>query len=195
MKNINFAVIDFETANSSKDSMCEVGVSIVRNGVIDKTYVNLILPPTGLTRFDNTYLHGITASMVYDEATTWNDVEPLVRSLIGDLPLVAHNANFDRNVYLSTSESVGIPVQADFEWIDSVIIARKFIGRGSLADACAHYQIPLDNHHRAGNDAEATAKLVLSVAEEFGIDDVRDMGGSMVEELTRSTEGVFGSSE
>lgn len=175
MEKMSFAVIDFETANSRRNSMCEVGVTIVRSGKIEGSFGNLIIPPTGMLSFENTPIHGITPEMVHLQGRWWTEVEPSIREVVGDLPLIAHNVDFDRSVYVETSRAVGMDFWSNYEWIDSVSIARAAIGKGSLAEACAHYQIPLLNHHRAVNDAEATAQLVLAIAREFGIDDVHQL--------------------
>lgn len=39
---IDFAAIDFETANEQPSSVCSVGVVIVRNGIITDTFYSLI---------------------------------------------------------------------------------------------------------------------------------------------------------
>ena len=54
----NFAAIDFETANYSRDSACAIGVAFVRDGCVVDVQRHLIRPPT--REFCFTYLHGLT---------------------------------------------------------------------------------------------------------------------------------------
>lgn len=57
---LDFAAIDFETANNERSSICSVGVVIVRNGeIVDKIY-RLIRPTPNYYSYFNTRLHGLT---------------------------------------------------------------------------------------------------------------------------------------
>ena len=58
---INFAAIDFETANGKRTSVCSVGVVIVREGKITNKIYRLIRPrPNYYTQW-TTAVHGLTA--------------------------------------------------------------------------------------------------------------------------------------
>ena len=41
---LDFAAIDFETANSERTSVCSVGVVVVRDGRVSDTFYSLIQP-------------------------------------------------------------------------------------------------------------------------------------------------------
>ena len=57
---LDFAAIDFETANNERSSICSVGVVIVRNGqIVDKIY-RLIRPTPNYYSYFNTRVHGLT---------------------------------------------------------------------------------------------------------------------------------------
>ena len=94
--------------------------------------------------------------------------------LEGRLP-VAYNAGFDKKFLLAELERAGettwgehLPpaMQSDVEWIDPLVWAREiFPDKGAkLVDMCGHLGIVLDGAHRAANDAEATAKVLLALA-------------------------------
>ncbi len=98
---IDFAAIDFETANEFRGSPCAIGLALVRNGKIVEEHRLLMRPPQSSGPDDfasfNVDLHGISWEMVKDEPEfldIWNSLTPI----IGDLPLVAHNAAFDIGV-------------------------------------------------------------------------------------------------
>ena len=90
---INFAAIDFETANGKRTSVCSVGVVIVREGKITNKIYRLIRPrPNYYTQW-TTAVHGLT----YDdtmEADEFPEVWAEIKPLIDGLPLVAHNSPF-----------------------------------------------------------------------------------------------------
>ena len=59
---INFAAIDFETANGKRTSVCSVGVVIVREGKITNKIYRLIRPrPNYYTQW-TTAVHGLTTT-------------------------------------------------------------------------------------------------------------------------------------
>ena len=93
----NFAAIDFETANYSRDSACAIGVAFVRDGCVVDVQRHLIRPPT--REFCFTYLHGLTWKDVRKAPTfakVWSELVPALTDL--DF-LAAHNAPFDHVVY------------------------------------------------------------------------------------------------
>ncbi|HMQ76938.1 MAG TPA: 3'-5' exonuclease [Flavobacteriales bacterium] len=159
---MDFLALDFETATARPDSPCELGIAVVRGGVVREVRNWLIKPPQWpFFSPHNIAVHGIRPEHVAD-APTWSAIWPEVDDLLRDRMVVAHNAAFDMNVLRSTLGTHGIAF-TPFEYFCSVSMARKvWPGHRSygLSAMCAHHGIPLQ-HHRAGNDAEATAELVL----------------------------------
>ena len=69
---INFAAIDFETANGKRTSVCSVGVVIVREGKITNKIYRLIRPrPNYYTQW-TTAVHGLT----YDDTMEADEFPP-----------------------------------------------------------------------------------------------------------------------
>ena len=90
----HFAAIDFETANEQPSSVCSVGIVIVRYGIPEQTIYRLIRPEPDYYLYRNTMIHGLSAidtdnARVFSHV--WKEIEPFIQ----DLPLVAHNAQFD----------------------------------------------------------------------------------------------------
>ena len=78
----NFAAIDFETANYSRDSVCAIGVAFVRDGCVVDVQRHLIRPPT--REFCFTYLHGLAWKDVRKAPTfaeVWNELVPVLTAL------------------------------------------------------------------------------------------------------------------
>lgn len=159
---MDFLALDFETATTAPDSPCELGIAIVRGGVVREVRNWLIKPPQWPC-FNpwNIAVHGIRPDDVAT-APRWDDIWQEVADLLHGSTVVAHNAAFDMTVLRSTLASHGLP-HPTFQYFCSVSLARRmWPGRTSygLGPMCAFHGIPL-RHHRAGNDAEATAELVL----------------------------------
>ncbi len=159
---MDFLALDFETATAASDSPCELGIAIVRRGVVCEVRNWLIKPPQW-PYFSpwNVAVHGIRPADVA-HAPRWHEVWPEVRQLLSGATVVAHNAAFDMHVLKSTLASQRI-VHPSFRYFCSLGMARRvWPGHDSygLSAMCAHHDIPLE-HHRAGNDAAATAELVL----------------------------------
>ena len=90
---MRFTAIDFETANSSRSSVCAVGLAVVEDGHIVKRTHQLLRPHPPIFDPFNISIHGITADDVA-EAPSFEDYWPILWASIQG-PLVAHNAAFD----------------------------------------------------------------------------------------------------
>lgn len=158
---MDFLALDFETATTAADSPCELGIAISRGGVVREVRNWLIKPPQWpwFSPY-NVAVHGIRPEDVED-APRWTEIWDEVAGLLSGALVVAHNAAFDMSVLRATLASHGIE-HPSFQYFCSVSMARKvWPGHNSygLGAMCAHHGIPL-KHHRAGNDAAATAELV-----------------------------------
>lgn len=162
---MEFIALDFETATAQADSPCELGIALVRGGAVREVRNWLIKPPQWpfFSRW-NVAVHGIKPEDVA-EAPTWVEVWEEVRELLLGSTVVAHNASFDMGVLRATLASHGLS-HPSFQYFCSVTMARRvWPGHASynLKALCDRHGIPL-KHHRAGNDAEATAEVVLRAA-------------------------------
>ncbi|MCS6991993.1 MAG: 3'-5' exonuclease [Chitinophagales bacterium] len=165
---MDFIAIDFETANESSISACEIGIAVVRNNQLCESRGWLIRPPELRFLPHFTELHGINADQVRFERNfkeLWDDLQHYLQ---GEL-LIAHNASFDLIVLASLLRYYRIsfyPVQ----YCCSLQLARKVWGSrisGFSLKSLAHtLGIPLD-HHRAESDARACALITQAVFREF----------------------------
>ncbi len=154
-----FVAIDFETADYSRDSACAVALVVAEKGKIVTEFYSLIRPPR--RSFEFTWLHGIDWSDVADQPTfgeLWPDMAPLFEEV--DF-VAAHNASFDRGVLGACCELYELsPVKSNY--LCTMRLARRLwdIRPTKLSDVCGAFDIPLQHHH-AGSDALACAKIVL----------------------------------
>lgn len=165
--NVNFVALDVETANSSRGSICSIGLATVDNGVIVRKDNFLCKPPGSFNSFDsfNTRIHGISASTVAN-APTFKERLTEVRSLIGDKPVVCHNASFDIGAIRDACIEGDLPWPS-FEYACTLIMARRALPHlisYRLPIVAQDLGVPLLSHHDAGQDAEASAGIALELA-------------------------------
>lgn len=158
-----FVVFDIETTGLSKEteSITEIGaVKVVDGKIIDRfsTFVNPERPiPTEITK-----LTGITNEMVAD-APVITEILPKFLEFCQDAVLVAHNANFDTGfIRLNAERKCGIEVKNTV--LDTLELSRALLPelkKHKLDIICEQLGVFLEGHHRAVNDAEATAEVFL----------------------------------
>ena len=91
------AILDFETTGMSPDygdRVTEVGVVVMADGLIVDSFQSLMNAGVRIPRFIEQFT-GITNAMIRN-APPVNEVMAELAEFIGELPLVAHNASFDR---------------------------------------------------------------------------------------------------
>ena len=158
-----FVVFDIETTGLSKEteSITEIGaVKVVDGKIIDRfsTFVNPERPiPAEITK-----LTGITNEMVAD-APVITEILPRFLEFCQDAVLVAHNANFDTGfIRLNAERKCGIEVKNTV--LDTLELSRSLLPelkKHKLDIVCEQLGVSLEGHHRAVNDAEATAEVFL----------------------------------
>jgi DNA polymerase-3 subunit epsilon len=154
-----FVAIDFETADYGRDSACAVGIVVVENRKIVKQLSELIRPPRRYFQF--TWLHGIAWEDVADKPT-FDELWPKMARLIDGAEFIAaHNASFDRGVLDECCRSHG-RAPPEVRYLCTMRLARRLwdIRPTKLSDVCGQFDIDLQHHH-AGSDALACAKIVM----------------------------------
>jgi DNA polymerase-3 subunit epsilon len=164
------AFIDFETTGLSPESgdrIIEVGIAILSCGRIVDRYRSFINPQTRIPGAV-VALTGINDSMVR-AAPMAVEVMPKVMNFIGDLPLVAHNASFDRRFMDSELRRIGH--RRTNEFICSLRVARRVYPAApnhKLATLVGLAGVqPAAQYHRALGDAEMTAGLWTRMVEDI----------------------------
>jgi DNA polymerase III subunit epsilon len=157
------AVIDFETTGMSPqygDRPTEVAIVITDRGRVLDRFQSLMNPGIRVPGFI-TQLTGITNGMV-QAAPPASEVMQHAARFVGDLPLVAHNASFDRKFWQAELRRVGLPNAHPFAC--TVLLARRLYAGapnhqlGTLAD---YLHLPREGRaHRALSDALVTAALL-----------------------------------
>ncbi len=155
-----FAAIDFETANSGRESACSVGNAVVQSGQVTELETRLIRPPPASSNSPTfTARLGTTCSTLHFLTRFGSEISPMLSTVEF---LSAHNAAFDRGVLYSCCGHYGV-ARPSKPFVCTVNLARSEWGifPTKLPDVCRRLRIPLD-HHEAGSDAYACARIVLA---------------------------------
>jgi len=166
LDSVDFTVIDVETANRSRASICQVGIVQVRNGVIQDEWTSLVNPDEGFEWFC-VKKHGIRAADVV-RSPSFPEIYPRIRDLLAGTVTVSHS-DFDRQAMDQSADRFGLP-RLDLTWLDSAAVARRAwpdqsdqggYGLGSLT---AFLDIRF-KHHDALEDARAAARVMLAACQ------------------------------
>ena len=160
---LNFAAIDFETANNERSSVCSVGIVIVRDGKIVDKFYSLIKPEPEYYNYWCSQVHGLSLDDTM-EAPVFPDVWAQIEPMIEGLPLVAHNKAFDESCLKAVFRVYQMDYP-DYEFHCTCIASRKVWPEGphNLDIIAARCGYDLENHHHALSDAEACAAIALHI--------------------------------
>jgi DNA polymerase III subunit epsilon len=176
------AVIDFETTGISPGQgarATEIAAVLVSGGRIVDRYASLMRSGAWVSPFIE-QLTGISNAMLRDAPTAEQVMREVCRFTQG-LPLVAHNAAFDRGFWQAEAQCAGVPADPGHAFACTVLLSRRLYPQapnhrlGTLA--ALHHLPSAGRAHRALADAEVTAHLLLQIQ--------RDVSDRFAEELCR----------
>ncbi len=155
-----FVVFDIETTGFSPNlnKIIEIGAVKVINGEISRKYSTFINPEVPIP-YEIEQLTGINDAMVLD-APKIEEVLPEFLAFCEGCSLVAHNASFDVGFIQKNAKRQGISI--DFTVIDTVGLSRILLpnlSKYKLNVVAKALNVSLENHHRAVDDAGATAEI------------------------------------
>jgi len=170
---VEFIVFDLETTglNPSQHEIIEIGAVKFKNGeIIDEfnTFVkaeNKIPPKI-------TEITGIEEKMLID-APPLKDAINKFLEFADKSVLVAHNADFDYGFIRSALQNLNIK-KDEFTVLDTLSLSRalvKDIKNYKLNTLSAYFAVELENHHRALDDAQATAEILSNLLKILKEDD------------------------
>jgi DNA polymerase-3 subunit epsilon len=159
-----YVVVDIETTggNNSYNRITEIGMVKLIAGVEIDRFQTLINPqrriPANITR-----LTGISDDMVQD-APIFAEIADAVAQFTQDAVFVAHNVNFDYGFIKQEFARL----ERDFRRPKMCTVRemrRTYPGLPSysLANLTRHFDIEMEQHHRALSDAKAAAQLLTLV--------------------------------
>ncbi|MCQ2535761.1 MAG: PolC-type DNA polymerase III [Lachnospiraceae bacterium] len=174
-----YVVFDLETTgfNPHKNKIIEFGAVKVRNGNIIDRYSAFVNPKVPIPLRVEQLTH-IRDDMVINEPEI--DVRlPEFLEFIEGCVLVAHNAEFDVSYVEENARLLGLPFS--YTYMDTMAMARMVLPlqKKFTLDAIAKsLKIPLENHHRAVDDAECTALVFIKL-----MSMISDLGATTLDEI------------
>ncbi|SEF45583.1 DNA polymerase-3 subunit alpha [Caloramator fervidus] len=174
-----FVVFDIETTgfNANKDEIIEIGAVKIKDFKIVDKFSALINPEREISK-EIIELTGITNEMISDKPRL-GEVLPLFLEFIGDAPVVAHNAKFDTSFIREKSKKLNLKFENTV--IDTLTLSRWLLPelkKHKLNIIAEYLGVKLENHHRAVDDAEATANIFikfLNMLKEKGANTIEDI--------------------
>ena len=157
-----YVVFDIETTGfvPKMNKIIEIGAVKVVDGEIVERFSELINPHEPIP-LEIEKLTSISDSMVQDKEDI-TVILPKFLEFCKGCVLVAHNAKFDTSFIRYYSEQLGYTY--DFTHTDTIELARllmKKMGKYTLDHLAKELNIPAFHHHRAVDDAEATALIFV----------------------------------
>ena len=169
----NYVVFDLETTGigAKSNQIIEIGAVKVEEGKIGETFSTFVNPLRPIP-YPIQQLTGIDDSMV-SNARTIQEVLPEFVQFCEGCVMVAHNASFDIGFIEQKAKEQGILV--DYTVIDTVSVARALLPdlkRYKLDTVAKRLGVSLENHHRAVDDATATAEIFVRMLDRLSEKDI-----------------------
>ncbi|MBO6150423.1 MAG: PHP domain-containing protein, partial [Clostridium sp.] len=169
-------VFDIETTGFSPvtNHIIEIGAVRVEKGVITDRFSTFVNPEVPIPyRIEE--LTGINDSMVLS-APVIEEALPKFLEFCGDAVIVAHNAPFDTSFIRENAKRMGLEYAPTI--LDTVTLARLLLpnlNRFKLDTVAKELKISLENHHRAVDDAGATAEIFVRFLEMLKARDIHNL--------------------
>ena len=187
-----FVVFDLETTGFSpvKNRIIEIGAVRVEQGKIMDRFSTFVNPDVPIP-FRIQQLTGINDSMVLDGPKI-EEVLPRFLEFCRGAVMVAHNASFDMSFIEENCRRLGL--EETFTSVDTVAMARVLLpqlNRFKLDTVAKALGVPLENHHRAVDDAGCTALIfekmlqMLKEREIYNLDQLNELGQSSQEQIKK----------
>jgi len=187
----DFVAVDIEwTDSSDSTSICEIGVALFQNGEVVETYRSYVRPENDFSMGSyEQRTHGIDEKLIR-KAETLADQWPRIAKIIGNRPWVLHNATNDVNKILYTLFEAGFQGLADFEYWDTMLIAKKLpwiTSKNGLPDLADFFSLgrsfadydgrtsQTSSPHGALEDATLAGKVPVEAVKSCGYSNPRAM--------------------
>jgi DNA polymerase-3 subunit epsilon len=159
------AILDFETTGLSPtlgDRATEVAIVMMEGDRIVGRFQSLMNAGVRLSPFIEAYT-GITNEMI-ESAPPAEEVMAEAARFVGDAPLVAHNASFDRRFWAAELDRLGPDAPASNPFACTLLLSRRLYPEArsfKLGSLAAFHDLSFSGRaHRAMADAEVAAALL-----------------------------------
>ncbi len=162
-------VFDTETTGFSVeegDRLVEIGAVRMRGGLPTNETFHCYINPGRTVPKEAVDVHGLTTEFLADKPVFDEVAEDFI-AFVGDFPMVAHNAKFDKKFINFQLTELGLKAYPETRFVDTVPIAkRKFPGQQVNLDAlCRKMKIGLEGREKHGAliDSELLAEVCVEL--------------------------------
>lgn len=168
---MKFIAFDLETTGivAGIDQIVEIGAIKFVDGQVEAIFSTLVDPrkpiPPGASAVNK-----ITNDMVAGKPLIETLLEPLVE-FCEDIPMVAHNANFDAQFLLADFKKYELPTPRG-TILDTLAISKKVIpglANYKLGTLIQHLKLPSGEFHRAEADANYAGQLFMELLKRISV--------------------------
>ncbi|MGB5438039.1 MAG: exonuclease domain-containing protein, partial [Gammaproteobacteria bacterium] len=175
-------LLDCETTggNATRHRIIEIGLLLVEDGELIETWQSFVDPETTLPEMIQ-QLTGISPLMLRGAPRFAEIADKLLTCLEGRT-LVAHNARFDYGFLKNEFRRAGIAYKA--RPLCSVKFSRSLFPqfkRHGLSQIIQRFQLPIENRHRALDDAEMIYRFFMKSSALFADDEIRAVCKNLLE--------------
>jgi len=186
-----YVVFDLETTGfiPGKNKIIEIGAVKVQDGKIVDRFSKFVNPQVPIP-FRIEKLTSIRDDMVSGEPTI-DVILPEFMEFCKDAVMVGHNVDFDISFIYNNCAALGIAYRATV--LDTVALSRVLLPQLAgykLNQVAKALGVSLENHHRAVDDAEATAGIFLALVEKLESRGIHDLD-AVNEELQNSEQNIL----
>jgi DNA polymerase-3 subunit epsilon len=197
-EDLPIALIDLETTgrDASVDRIVEIGIVVGLRGEVVERFNWLVNPDQPIAE-EARAVHGISDDDVRDQPRFAELAHEVAAALAGRIP-AAYNAPFDRAFLINEFARAGHKLEGDavaspalrreVDWVDPLVWAREIQREErskALGEVAARLGVPLENAHRASDDAEAALRVLYLLAVDSRVPKVH---GSFIQEQRRLSQ-------
>jgi DNA polymerase-3 subunit epsilon len=164
----DFFVVDVETANQSRASICQIGIAAFAGGKMVDGWETLVNPEEHFAGI-NISIHGIRPEAVA-HAPVWEEACAKVRELLTGAAVASHT-DFDRGALNGACVRAALPAVAYGKWIDTCWLARRAwpnLPNHKLPNLAKHFGITY-RAHDALEDARVAGEVLSLAMSERGV--------------------------
>jgi DNA polymerase-3 subunit epsilon len=164
-----FIAIDVETTGLTPGTDKIIEVAAIKFDLLSNDHLvfeELINPGIKVSSLI-TNLTGITNQMLVNKES-FADIANDLKEFIGDLPMVAYNAQFDKSFVQHEFSNVGIAINNPFHCAMNLSKLAFDLHNYKLATVAEYCKVPLNGAHRAKADAIAAGRVFMCAATTLG---------------------------
>jgi DNA polymerase-3 subunit epsilon len=167
LDNLDFVVVDVETACARVSSICQIGIVGFKDGQEVFAYETLVDPRDEFAPF-NVGIHGIRPDHVAGKPT-FGEIHAVVNGYLGNRVTVAHSW-FDKGA-LAAACRLGDHAPIAARWLDSVRVAKQAWPQlaNHKLNVLSRFLGIEHRHHDALSDARAAGWVIIKAIEHTGI--------------------------